>query len=70
MFGNRSQGTRSRGIRGTMGDQRLEGHLVEMGLEKNRISGEGYISSLTASRNGNNDEVSESSAQAEALLCR
>lgn len=52
------------------GSQRLEGHLVEMGLGKNKISGEGYISSLTASRNGSNDKVSESSAQAQALLCR
>lgn len=45
-FGNRSSGTRSRGCDGRDdgGSWRLESHLVQIGLGKNRISGEGiYI---------------------------
>jgi len=51
--------------------QRLEDHLVEMGLEgKNRINGEGYISSFTALRTETTGQSFRIERANAALLCR
>lgn len=50
------------------GSRRLEGHFVEMGLGKNRISGEGYISSRL--RHHEAGTTAKFPNQARALLCR
>lgn len=78
LIGNRSVidrvGHEAGGYDGRDGSQRLEDHLVEMGLGKNRMSGGGIYIVAYGGRHHERgveqrDEVSESSARKHRLYC-